>query len=142
MMKTYITAIILAVGLTSCAGVKPKSGSLILPNPKLLGCSAARCPQLWKDDDPDAKAIYPKQLTIDFKGNCAYGLTAKYDKFTPIESIRFALDKDFGKWAVPHLDSTPVMVWRVEPEKFAIQLGTADDGMQQLIYLSLRPELR
>lgn len=83
--------------------------------------------------------MYPKQLIIDFKGGRPYGLTAIYDKAAPTGAIKAALNKDYGKWAVPRLDSPPVTMWRVEPEKLVIQLGTTDDGMPQLIYLSSRP---
>jgi hypothetical protein len=143
MRDYYIATIILAVSLTSCArGGKLESGGLVLPNPKLIGCRSAGCQQLWKDDYPGAKGLYPKQLSIDFKGSSPFGITAKYDKSTPSETIKAALDKDYGKWAAPDLHSPPTMVWRVEPEQFVIQLGRDDDGMQQLIYLSLKPELR
>jgi hypothetical protein len=139
-MKTYIAAAIVALVLTSCTN-REKGSSLAIPNPLLLGCNSASCERLWKDY-PAAQATYPQQLTIDFKGDLPYGLTAKYDKSTPVDAIKVGVDKDYAKWTVPGLSGSPVMMWRVEPAKFTIQLSTADDGARQLIYLSLRPELR
>jgi hypothetical protein len=81
-------------------------------------------------------------MTIDFKGAYAYGITAKYDKLTPVNNIKAVLDRDYGQWAVPSLNAPPVMMWRVEPEKFTVQLSAGDDGTPQLIYLTLKPELR
>jgi hypothetical protein len=51
-----------------------------------------------------------------------------YDKTIPADDIKAAIDERYGEWALPsNRDaSVPVKLWRVEPEKFAIQLSVAD----------------
>jgi len=141
-MKIYIVATILALSLNSCAGREHNGSSLALPNPQLLGCNSASCERLWEGDYPDGNAVYPKQLTIDFKHGVPYGLMAQYDKSIQTETIKTALDKDYAKWAVTGLSGSPVIMWRVETEKIVIQLSTTEEGARQLAYLSLKPELR
>lgn len=141
-MRTFIAAVFAAVMLTACTGGKTEGTNLILPNPKLVGCGSPDCQQLWRDAAATPVATFPKQLSLDFKGRYTYGVTAKYDKVTPIRNIKSAVDKQYGKWAVSGFTEPPLMMWRVEEEGLAIQLGVTDDGMPQLIYLSLRPELR
>ena len=79
--------------------------------------------------------------------NCLYGMTATYDKSIPVEDVRAAIDERYGRWALPLDDpSGPVKLWRVEPEKFAIQLSVADKkdekmniadaGTKQAIYIA------
>jgi len=46
----------------------------------------------------------------------------------PTEEIRAAIDQKFGKWAAAANSDPSVLVklWRVEPQKFAIQLAPVD----------------
>jgi hypothetical protein len=141
-MKIYIVATILALTLNSFAGKKHIGSSLALPNPQLLGCNSASCERLWQGDYPEANAAYPTQLSIDLKGGVPYGLTARYDKSIPTLTIKTALVKVYAKWTMTGLSGSPVIMWRVETEKIVIQLSTTEEGARQLVYLSLRPELR
>jgi hypothetical protein len=65
---------------------------------------------------------------IDMKQNCLYGFTAIYDKSISLGDVKAAIDERYGKWAFPKNDDAamPVKLWRVESEKFAIQLSVAD----------------
>ena len=70
-----------------------------------------------------------------------------YDKSTALGDVRAAIDEQYGKWAVPDFkDSATMGLWRVESEKFAIQLSVAgkkdkkmniaEAGTKQVIYLA------
>ena len=76
----------------------------------------------------EPSAIFPKQLSIDMKQNCLYGMTATYDKSVSLADVKAAIDERYGKWAYPENDDAgiPVKLWRVEAERFAIQLSVAD----------------
>jgi hypothetical protein len=73
-------------------------------------------------------------------------MTALYDKSIPLDDIKAAIDKRYGKWAVPEFANSPLKLWRVEPEKFAITLSTADKkdekrniaeaGTKQALYIA------
>lgn len=76
------------------------------------------------------------------KDGCPQGLLALYNKSTSEDEIRAAIDQRYGKWTKVN---GAVKVWRVEDERFAIQLATVTDKkkkcipqeeMRQLIYLS------
>jgi hypothetical protein len=86
-------------------------------------------------------------MIIDMNQSCLYGMTALYDKSVPVGDVKAAIDERYGKWAVPLEDpSGPVKLWRVQPEKFAIQLSVgdkttekmniADVGTKQAIYIA------
>jgi len=83
---------------------------------------------LWLEKPAEANDVFPKQLIIDMNQSCLYGMTALYDKSIPVEDVKAAIDEHYGKWALPLNDDAagPVKLWRVEPEKFAIQLSVAD----------------
>jgi hypothetical protein len=50
---------------------------------------------------------------------------------------RASIDGHYGKSTyVIDNETSPVKVWRVEPEKIAIQLSEEDNGMKELICLS------
>ena len=148
-MKRVITAAVLMLGLAHCQTAKEeKSIRLILPNAKLLKCKSSDCFQLWLEKPTEANAVFPTKLIFDMNQNCLYGMTALYDKSVSVEDVRAAIDERYGKWAVPSNDdaAVPIKLWRVEPEKFAIQLGVgdkktekmniADAGTKQAIYLA------
>jgi len=88
--------------------------------------------------DPDA--IYPWQVLVDFNGGEVIGLTAFYDQPTSMDDLQAAVDERYGKWAMASFRTGPVRLWRVEPEKFVIQLSVAASGMVQLIYLTFDPK--
>jgi hypothetical protein len=128
-MKRVIAAAVLMLGLAHGQAAKEEKGSLlVLPNPKLLRCSASDCFQLWSEKSTEANAVFPKQLIIDMNQSCLYGLTVLYDKSTPVNDVKAALDERYAKWALPDNNdaAVPVKLWRVEPEKLAIQLRVAD----------------
>ena len=148
-MKRLIAAAVLMLSLAHCQTAKEeKSTRLVLPNAKLLRCKSSDCFQLWLEKSTEANAVFPKQVIIDMNQNCLYGMTALYDKSISVEDVRAAIDERYGKWALPSNDdaAVPVKLWRVEPEKFAIQLSVgdkktekmniADAGTKQAIYVA------
>lgn len=126
----FFAATIFMTGLASSGRAKHENGTrIVLPNPKLLGCRSSSCFQLWQDNSAELDAIYPRQVTIDIfgDGSCPRGITALYEESVSTEDIKAALDQRFGKWAKADNATLPVKLWRVEPEKFAIQLAVTDD---------------
>jgi hypothetical protein len=155
-MKKNIVAALFIVGLTSHAQSKHETGKhVILPNPKLLRCLSSDCAQRWQDKPPEANDVYPKQVIVDFYNNpCPLGVMARYDKSVSTADLKAAIDKRYGQWAFASNDTSPVKLWRVQPEKFAIQLGDTDRriaklaklsgeeedvGTKTIIYLAFRP---
>jgi hypothetical protein len=136
-MKNFL-AIIFAIGLTLCGAVKPERGQhVVLPNSKLIGCKASACSEVWQDIPTDAAAIYPYNISIDIENGSVLGIVAHYDKSVSVDDIKASIDAHYGKSTyVIDNETSPVKVWRVEPEKIAIQLAVEDDGMKQVIYLS------
>ena len=118
----------------------------MLPNPKLLRCKSSDCYQVWLEKYPETNAVFPKQVSIDMNQSCLYGMTALYDKSMPIDDIRAAIDERYGNSAVPEFVNSSIKLWRVEPEKFAIQLSIAskkdekrniaDAGTKRAIYIA------
>ncbi len=137
-MKRFI-ALIFTIGLTlDGAGAKHATGShVVLPNSKLIGCKASDCSLLWQDIPTDAAAIYPHNISIDIENGAVLGVEAHYDKSVSMGDIKASIDGHYGKSTyVIDNETSPVKVWRVEPEKIAIQLAVENDGMKQVIYLS------
>ena len=148
-MKRLIAAVLLTLGLANCQIAKEESRShLVLPNPKLLRCSSSDCFLLWLEKPAEANAVFPKQTIIDMNQNCLYGLRVLYDKSVPLADVKAAIDERYGKWAYAKNDDAtmPVKLWRVESEKFAIQLSVvdkkdekmniADVGTKEAIYIA------
>ena len=132
-MKRVIVAIALILGAASYARVEQKhSGQIVLPNSKLLACRASACSQLWLDDSPNP--IYPRQVLVDIFGDgpCPLGLQAIYEKSVSLDDLKASIDEQYGKWALASNSSSPVKLWRVESEKFAIQLSVATDRTKEL----------
>jgi hypothetical protein len=125
-----IFAVLLAVTATMAFAprttVKPEDGGhVVLPNEKLMSCKSSACSQLLSDAGPND--IYPRQVNVDFFGStgsesCIRGVTAIYEKSVSIDDIKAAIDKRYGKWAYANSPK----LWRVEPQKFAIQLGVTE----------------
>jgi hypothetical protein len=132
-------AVWLALTLMFCQSSQPETGKPVaLPNPGLFQCAATR---LWQDEKPQPGEIYPVRMFMDHfdKDGCPQGLLALYDKSTSEDQIRAAINQRYGK------RSKAENLWRVEAERFAIQLTTVKDNkkkcipeeeMRQLIYLS------
>ena len=147
-MKRLVATVTLILGLAHCQLAKEENSSsrLVLPNPKLLRCRSSDCFQLWSEKSVEANAVFPKQVIIDMNQSCLYGMTALYDKSISVDDVRAAIDERYEKWAYTDFANSPVKLWRVEPEKFAIQLcvgdkktekmNMADAGTKQAIYIA------
>lgn len=146
-MKRFFAAAVLMMVLANCqAAQHEKNKRLVLPNPKLLRCKTADCFQLWLETPAEPDAIFPKQMRVDMTQNCLYGMTAIYDKSVSLDDLKTAIDERYGKWALAQFANSPIKLWRVESEKFAIQLSAADKkdekmnlgdaGTKQAIYIA------
>jgi hypothetical protein len=151
-MNRLVAAMIFTMSLTSYGQTKHETGiHVILPNPKLLKCISSDCAQLWQDKPPDTNDIRPKQVVVDLLRDdyCPTGVMAHYDKTVATDVLKTAIDERYGKWAMANFTSGPVMLWRVESEKFVISLSAADKrdekreglepGTKTVIYLSFQP---
>jgi hypothetical protein len=141
-MKAGAAFLIVMTALVFCEPKKLGSEKHIaLPNPSIMRCATTH---LWQDEKLGTNPIYPAQVSIDHfdSQGCPQGIVALYDKAVSVEEIKVALDQRYGKWG--RADNGRIKLWRVEPEKFAIQLATIDDslkeasepGMKQVIYLA------
>jgi hypothetical protein len=73
-------------------------------------------------------------------------MTALYDKSVSVDDVRTAINERYEKWALADFANSPVKLWRVEPEKFAIQLSVAgkedekrniaETGTKRAIYIA------
>lgn len=125
-MKRLIAAVPLTLALANPqTAQEEKRKQLLLPHPKLLRCKSADCFQLWSESPTETNAVFPKQLIIDMNQDCLYGMTALYDKSIRLEDVKAAIDERYGKWALAQFVNSPMKLWRVEPEKFAISLSVA-----------------
>jgi hypothetical protein len=89
-------------------------------------------------------------MTIDLNRDCIYGLTASYDRSVPLDEIKAAIDERYRQWAVNIHPNSPPYMWRVEPERFAIQLSAAgkqdakkrlfEAGTSHVIYIAFGGE--
>ena len=136
-MKRFL-AVVFTIGLASGSAVNHAGGRhVVLPNSKLIGCKASACSQMWQDVSPDSAAIYPHNISIDIENGAVLGIVAHYEKSVSVGDIKASIDGHYGKSTyVIDNETSPVKVWRVEPEKIAIQLAVEDDGKKQVIYLS------
>jgi hypothetical protein len=146
-MKGLIAAAVLLFGFAywQIAGEESRS-RFILPNSKLLRCKSSDCFQLWSEKSVEADAVFPKQLVLDMNQGCIYGMTVSWDKSIPVDEVKAAIDERYGKWALGQFVNSAMKLWRVEPEKFAIQLTVADKkdekmnmaeaGTKQAIYIA------
>ena len=141
-MKPLIALVLVAAGSIVLGQDKAGSRKIVLPNPGLIRCDASHW---WQGDTAEANVVYPLQVSVDHfdKGGCPLGLIAIYDKNVPFSDIQAELDRRYGKWSKS--DSNKIRLYRVEPERFAIQLATIEaesrgtagqKGMKQLIYIS------
>jgi len=96
---------------------------------------------VWQGKPAAANTLYPNQITIDIDNTSnrgVMGVMATYDKSVSMQDITLSIDRRYGKWAFPKNSTSPVKLWRVEPEKFAIQLSE-DDGVKYVIYMAFAP---
>ena len=143
-MKMLLAAVVVVLSLPILQAAQDGKPTIVLPNPKLLTCKGADCPGLWLKES-EHNAVFPMQLSIDTEQGCVYGMTARYDKSLSIDDLAAAIDEQYAKWIVPHFEKGALRLWRVEPEKFAIQLavmdkrdekrGIAEAGTKQVIFL-------
>ena len=139
-MRRILALAVLILGLTTCRESEARNTQVIvLPDFKLAGASVPNLSRLWPDRPTDTGAIYPKMLSIDMDSGVVQGLTATYDKSVSIDELQASINARYGKFALAGFETTPLKLWRVEPEKFAISLSVAEDGMKQLIYLKFGP---
>jgi hypothetical protein len=146
-MKRVLAAVVLMLGVAYGQTATEESRSrIVLPNSKLLRCKSSECSQVWAERSAETNAVYPKQVIIDMNQSCPYVMTALFDKTIPIDDIKAAINERYGKWALPESANSPIKIWRVDPEKFAIQLSVAskkdekrnvaEAGTRQAIYLA------
>lgn len=115
------------LGLAHAQTAKEDNGGrIVLPNPQLLRCKVPECDHVWTEKSSEANAVFPKQVIMDMNHSCVYGMTALYDKSIALDDTRAAIDKRYGTWTVPGSANSTLRMWRVESEKFAIQLSVAD----------------
>ena len=99
-MKRFVVAAALMLVLANCqTAQEEKNRRIALPNPKLLRCKSADCFQLWLETPTKPNAVFPKQLRIDMKQNCLYGMTAVYGTSVPLDDVKSGIDQRYGKWA-------------------------------------------
>lgn len=126
-MKRAVALIALTLSLANYqAAVGQKVSPVVLPNPKLLRCASSDCFSLWSERASEPNAVFPQRLSVDMDQHCLYGLTALYEKSISLEELKAAIDERYGNWAVHGFEQSSLKVWRVESEKFAIQLRAAD----------------
>jgi len=147
MMHKIVCAVLalLVLPIGHCAG-ESKDDSIVLPNPKLLRCHVSDCPQLWLTKSSESKGIFPRQLLIDSKDGCLYGITAIYEGSVSADDLTAALNGRYSQWAVPGFEKSSLKLWRVTEESFAIQLsastkadekrGWAKAGEKHIIFLA------
>lgn len=150
MKRTFILLIqslILISTLTNVAIVRGENlATLVLPNPKLLRCNSSNCFQLFVED-VEQNSITPRQILLDMNGSCIYGITALYDKSVPVDRIKSEINRAYEKWSVKYPSETNLYLWRVEPQKFSIQLAVTSKqdekligtevGTRQVVYIAL-----
>ena len=84
-------------------------------------------------------SIPGKYRSITTNGS-VIGLTAFYDQPTSIDDVQIVVNERYGQWAQARFRTGPMRIWRVEPERFIIEVSQADTGMVQLIYLTFDPK--
>jgi hypothetical protein len=126
-LLAVLMAVMTTMSFAPRATFHPENGGhIVLPNEKLMSCKSASCSQLWSDAGPSD--IYPRQVTVDFFGStgsesCLRGVEAIYEKSVSLDDLQAAIDQRYGQWKYAGIPT----LWRVEPQKFAIQLGVTED---------------
>ena len=133
----------------SLAAPQPNGGrpTIALPDPALMKCANQ---ELWQGEAKASFSIYPERLMMDHfdQSGCPRGMIVLYDKEVSFSAIKAAINERYGKWEQTDLARPTISIWRVEPERFAIQLTTigksrketaitGGEEMRQVIYLSI-----
>src|SRR5882724_4258823 len=126
MKRLMATAVLLFGFATSQTATEENSRGILLPSPKLLRCRSSECSQLWLEKSGETSPICPKQLILDMNQGCLYGLTALYEKSIPAEEVMAAIDARYEKSSLSNFANSSLRLWRIEPDKFAIQMSVAD----------------
>jgi hypothetical protein len=80
----------------------------------------------------------PNGSLFEFPNGVPYGLTAVYDKSVTIDDVEASINEHYSKWV--YGKPTPnLKLWRIEPEKFVIQLSSHKSG-PRVIYLPIAPK--
>jgi hypothetical protein len=143
---TLILVLVLILALSHLKTVRGENlGRLVLPNPKLLRCRSSNCRQLFSEGT-EQKAISPKQMILDIDHGCIYGMTVMFEKSVPFDQLKTEIDDLYKQWSVNDPSNSTLHLWRVEPQKFAIQLAVtskedekrnvAEAGTRQVIYIA------
>jgi hypothetical protein len=136
----FIAAVLVTLGLACPVSAADKLAQhIILPDPKLIGCKASACSQVMPDPIADSHAVYPWKVLVDINEGSIIGLIALYDQSTSIDVIKASIDDRYDKWTVPDFKTGPMMIWRVEPERFVISLTRYGNG-SSVIYLGFDPK--
>src|SRR5258708_8264231 len=117
MIAVFLFVITSAVATSSEIPHQAARRHIVLANDKLIRCVASECSQLWQDVPAGVDAIYPRQVMIDVFGDksCPRGIEVLYEKSVSTEEIEFALNQQYGKWALREFEKAPVKLWRVAP---------------------------
>ena len=132
-MRVFVAALLTSLMLGVGAGNQEKTDrKIVLVDPGLIGSCPGQCSQLWQENVPTADKTYPVQVILDIsqERGCLYGITALYDKSVPVRDIKAELDQRYGSFAKPGSPTSPVKLWRVEPERIAIQLAVVDEDKE------------
>jgi len=123
----------LLASLGAGAQVGDSTRKIALPNPRLIHCRAVDCSQLWKQDSGGGRMVYPSQVLTDFVDGEVVALTAAYDKSVSTQDLQTAINTLYAKSKA--VQGSKLFVWRVEPERLAVQLAEMADGTKQVAYL-------
>jgi len=145
MQKKIAVVILLLCPLALSDAKGQNHDTLILPNANLLRCNSSDCFRLWSGAT-EQQGLFPKQMTIDMDRGCVYGMTALYDKAVPFDRVDAAINDRYRQWFSADGSTAVLHLWRVEAQKFAIQLHLADTkdekrnlaeaGTKQVIYIA------
>jgi hypothetical protein len=112
--------------------------NVVLPSIHLIGCKTSPCSQIWSDDTTSPGATFPQKVSVDIDDKGVLGVDAKYSKSTALDDISASIDSRYRKWVFPKDQAGRHTLWRVDPERLAIQLSENADGTKEVIYLSAR----
>jgi hypothetical protein len=130
-MRRTIAALMLVLSLCHLQVTRAQNtGRLVLPNASLLRCPSSDCLQLWSAP-AESNDVFPKQLIVDTDHGCIYGITVLYDKSVPVDEIISAINALYKQWSIKELNNSGLHVWRVEPQRFSIQLAIAGKDDQK-----------
>jgi hypothetical protein len=124
-------ALFLSIALFVLAA--PGGPALQLPNPGIFGTPTTQPVKLLVDNQPGD--IEPFVVWSDIRCGRYFAMSAFYRKPVTLADARAAVNRIYGAFETAH-SSAPVLLWRVEPEKFVIQAAQADeDGVIKVSYV-------